>query len=189
MKTIFIISAIIVLVCAPVSIAEHHHIDFGVFDGELWEEDGIHVSIDDGSVILTHEDEDDEIEITDEYELYINGHLIKTDARQQELLREYHTLVFGIKDRALEIGIKGAKIGAEGAKIALQAIGGVIKMIFTAYDEDDLDRDMDKATREIEYKAELLEDEAEEIEEMADDIEDVWYDMQEEIPEIAALRW
>jgi hypothetical protein len=160
-----------------------------LFDGELWEADDIHVSIDDGSVILTHEYEDDEIEITDDYELYINGHMIKTDSRQRELVREYHTLVYRIKDCAVEIGLKGAKIGVEGARIALQAIGGVLKMLFTAYDEDDLDRDMEEATREIEYKAELLEDEAEEIEDMAEDIEDVWYDMQEEIPEIGALGW
>jgi len=189
MKSIFILVTVILLVFAPVGFAEHRHIDLDLFDGELWEEDGIRVCVDDGSVILTHEYEDDEIEITDDYELYINDRPIKTDARQRELVQEYHTTVFGIKDRAVEIGLKGAKIGLEGAKIGLQAIGGVFKMILTSYDEDDLDRDMDRATREIEYKAELLEDEAEEIEEMADDIEDIWYDMQEEIPEIGALGW
>jgi hypothetical protein len=189
MKAILIFLTVIVLVCAPISFAGHRHVDIGPFDGELWEMDNIHIGIDDGSVILTHEYEDGEIEITDEYDLYIDGRLVKTDMRQRELLREYHTTIFEIKDRAIKIGIKGAKIGVEGAKIGIKAIAGILKMIFTDYDEDDLEREMERATEEIELKAELLEEEAEEIEDLADQVEDIWYDLEDEIPEIRDLDW
>lgn len=188
-KIIGIVLLASLFILGSTALAGKHHRSLSLFDGNIYCSDDINIDIDGGSVIITHEDEDDEIEITKKYELYINGELIRTNERQRELLEEYHTLVFDIKDYAIEIGKEGARIGIEGAKIGLKAVGGVIKMIFTDYDEDDLDRDMDRAAEKIEYKAELLEDKAEKIEDMADDLDDMFYDLEEEIPAIAELEW
>lgn len=177
------------LVLGSTGMASKHGRNVSFFDDNIYTSDDISIDIDGGSVIITHEDENDEIEITDEYELYVNGQLIKTDDHQRELLEEYHTQVMEIKDYAIVIGKEGARVGIEGARVALKAIGGVVKMIFTDYDEDDLDRDMDRATEKIEAKAELLEEKAEKIEDMADDLEDMFYELEEEIPAIAKLDW
>lgn len=179
----------LLLISASPGLAGKHSRNLSMFDGELYSSDDLIIDIEKGSVIITNEYEDDEIEITDEYELIINGDRIETTPDQQKLLEEYHTLVFDIKDYALEIGKEGAKIGIEGARIGLKAVGGVIKMIFTDYDEDDLDRDLERETEAIEAKAEVLEDKADKIEEMADDLDDLFYDMEESIPAIAKLDW
>jgi hypothetical protein len=187
-STIIVLTAAL-MVFGTVSLAGDHHRDFSIFDGNIFTSDEFILDIEGGSVIITHEYEDDEIEITDDYELYVNGDLVKLDARQQRMVEDFHTQVMDIKSYAIEIGKEGAKIGIEGAGIALKAVGGVIKMIFTDYDEDDLDRDLDYAAEKLEFKAELLEDKAEEIEDMAENLEDLYYDMEDEIPAIKALGW
>ncbi len=189
MKSVLIALTVTLLVCAPVTFAESHHNQLGPLDGQLWSMDDIRVNIHDGSVILTNEYEDGKIKITKDYELYVNGRLVKTDPGQEKLIAEFHDGVFDVKDRAIKIGIKGARIGVEGAGLGVQAIAGIIKMIFTDYDEDDLDRDMEKAAQKIELKADGLEEEARKIEDLVDHLEDVYYDMDEEIPEIHALGW
>jgi hypothetical protein len=189
MKSILIMFTVAFLVCAPVTFAESHHHSIGPMTGQLWSMDDIRVNIDGGSVILTNEYEDGKIKITEDYELYVDGHLVKTNSRQKNLITEFHDGVFEVKDRAIKIGIKGAKIGVEGAGLGVKAVAGILKMIFTDYDEDDLDRDMEKAAQKIELKADGLEEEAQEIEDLVDHLEDMFYDMDEDIPEIHALGW
>ncbi len=189
MKSMLILFTVTLLVCAPVTFAETHNRHIGPLEGQLWSMDDIRVNIDDGSVILTNEYENGEIKITKDYELFVNDHLVKTDPRQEKLITEFYDGVFDVKDRAIKVGLKGAKIGVEGAGLGVKAIAGIIKMLFTDYDEDDLDRDMEKAAEKIEAKADGLEEEAEQIEDLVNHLEDVYYDMDEEIPEIHALGW
>jgi hypothetical protein len=184
---ILVLAAVLALASAGLAGKNHHEISF--FDGNIYNSDEINIDIDHESVIITNDEEDGEIEITDDYELYVDGKLIKTDKRQRQLLVEYHTLVMDIKDYAVDIGKEGARIGIEGARIGLQAVGGVVKMIFTDYDEDDLDDDLDRATERLEARAELLEDRADKIEDMAEDLDDMYYDLEKEIPAIADLHW
>jgi ribosome-associated translation inhibitor RaiA len=188
-KSLIILILATVLALTSAGLAGKNHNEVTFFDGNIYNSDEINISIDRGSVIITNDEEDGEIEITDNYELYIDSKLIKTDKHQRQLLEEYHTLVMDIKDYAVDIGKEGAKIGIEGARVGLQAVGGVIKMIFTDYDEDDLDTDLDRATEKLEKRAELLEDRAEKIEDMAEDLDDMYYDMEKEIPAIADLHW
>ena len=167
----------------------HHDLDHDRWYGERSD----HISIDmkHGAVVIEHREGRDrsEVEITEEYELFIDGKLVATDQEQEKLLKEYHTLVVDIHDYAKEIGWEGARIGVDGAKIGLQAGLGVLKMLFTSYDDDDLNRDLDRATAKIEKRAEALEDKADIIEDMADDLEDLTIDLSEAIPELAELEW
>jgi len=173
---------------SPSQAVDNDH-DFTFFDNQVYSSDNINIDLEGGSVIVVNREKHDEVEITGDYELYVNDEYIETDPQQKQLLQEFHTQVMDIKDEAIEVGIEGAKIGLEGAKVGLQAIGGVVKMIFTEYDDDDLDRDLERKTEIIEAKAELLEDRAEDIEDMADDLEDMLYDLEEQIPAIKALDW
>lgn len=189
MRRMVPIALLLSLAFASVCLAGHNRWNWSPIEGELCTLDDINLDIDDGSVIMTHEYEDGEIEITENFELFVDGDRVKLDRDQQELVREYHTLVLDLKDEAIAIGLEGAKIGVQGAKVGLKAVGGVVKMIFTSYTEDDLDRDLDMATEEIEERAEELEDRAEIIEKMAEELEDLFYEMEETIPEIEHLEW
>lgn len=152
--------------------------------------DDVSIDIDDGSVILISHDRDgDEVEITEDYELYINGRHIRTTKEQKELLAEYHELVMQMADYGKEIGIEGAKIGIEGAKLGLKAIACVFKLLRSDYDSDDLEREIEAEADKLEARAEKLEIEAEKIEEMAEDLEDLHEDLINDIPELAELDW
>ncbi len=171
--------------------SRHRHHDL---DRDSWyHERSDHISIDmkHGAVVIKHREGRDrsKVEITEEYNLFIDGEKIETDQEQKKLLGEYHQTVVDIHESAKEIGWEGARIGVDGARIGLQAGLGVLKMLFTSYDEDDLDRDLDRATAKIEARAEALEDKAEIIEDMADDLEDLTIDLSEAIPELAQLEW
>jgi hypothetical protein len=189
LRTVSVALLAFLLICSTAGFAGKKHDQTVFSDGNLYSADDFSVDIEDGSVIIVNKYEDEEIEITEEYELYIDGDLIKTDARQKKHLKEFHTQVFDIRDYAIEIGLEGAKVGLQGAKIAMKAIGGVLKMLFTDYTEDDLDRDLERETDKIEDRAEDLEEFAEGIEDMAEDLEDMFYDLEEEIPAIAKLDW
>lgn len=160
------------------------------FDGQVWECDDFDIDVDDGVVIIKDYDRHRNVlEITPDYELYLNDEHIVIDAEQKQLVEEFYLLFFETIEYGKEIGREGAKIGVKGAKLGVKAIGRVFKMIFTGYEADDLEREM-------EFEAELLEDEAEEIEEMAeeiedmvDELEDIAFEMQREIPELRKLDW
>ena len=74
--------------------------------------DNVDIDIDDGSVIISPEYGDDEyVEITEEYKLYVNGRKVRTSTEEREMLAAYHEQVYDIVDEAKRIGWKGAKIG------------------------------------------------------------------------------
>ena len=149
-KALLVAVLLTVMAAGPAPAGDLH---FGTMDGKMWEIDDISIGIDDGTVFLEHEYEDEWIEITEDYELFVNGDRVKTDEEQQEMVVEFYDGVIEIKDMAIDVGIEGARIGLAGAGIGLKAVGGVFKMIFTDYDEDDLDRDLERAASKLEAKA------------------------------------
>jgi hypothetical protein len=150
----------------------------------------INVDFEDGTIILESRDyREPVVEITADYELYINGKLIKTDDRQKELIAEFYDTMDELLDRAKKIGIEGAKIGVEGAKLGIGTIASLIKLLSPHYDSDDLEREVEAKAEALEERAELLEEEAEEIENLAEDLEDIYEDMEDEIDELGALEW
>jgi hypothetical protein len=152
--------------------------------------DDFRVKLDDDEVLIYPEYANNKhLRITDEYDLYVNDEKIDINIEQREFLEKYHKLITKIYDDAMDIGIEGAKIGVKGAAIGTKAISGVLKMMFTSYDSDDLERD-------IEYEAELLEEEAEELEEIAEELEDrsdeiekYYYSLKKVIPLLKKYRW
>ncbi len=152
--------------------------------------DGVNIDLEDGSIIMTHgEYDDEEVEITENYELFINGRRIPLDADQQKLVQEYYDLFMEIVEYAKEIGWEGAKIGVGGAKLGLKAIGGLLKVVFTSYDTEDFERDMEMAAEKLEDRAEVLEKKAAVVEDMAHDLENMTYDLCDEIPQLEELGW
>jgi len=151
----------------------------------------LEIDLEDGTLVITHEDRRDysTVEITEKYELYIDGRHVKTDKDQKKLLGEYYELVVGFEDAIIDIGKEGARIGISGAALGLKAVGGVFKLLSPHYDSDDLERDLEREAEKIEVKAEKLERQAEQIEGMVDELDDIARELTREIPELDDLSW
>ncbi|MDH4156137.1 MAG: hypothetical protein OEW00_02535 [candidate division Zixibacteria bacterium] len=160
------------------------------FDDHLYHFEGVDIDFDGGSLFIIHEGRDvTTIEITADYQLLIDDELVKTDADQQKLLKEFYTLTEEITEQAKDIGLEGARIGIRGAKLGVVAVGRVLKLLSAGYDTDDLERDMERDAQKLEKEAAKLERRAAKIESLADDLEDVSDELKHEIPELRALRW
>jgi len=151
----------------------------------------LEIDLEDGTLVITYEDRRDysTVEITEEYELYIDGQHIKTDKDQKKLLREYYELVVRFEDAIIDIGKEGARIGISGAALGLKAVGGVFRLLSPHYDSDDLERDLEREAEKIEKKAEKLERQAEKIEDMVDELDDIAWELTRQITELDDLGW
>ena len=190
MKNFLIIFTLTLLICAPLTAgSDDDCVVISPFGSHIINDD-IEIDLHGGSVIISEKRRGgDEIEITENGRLFINGDLTKTSAEQRELLVEYNDLVYQIYDQATDIGLEGAKIGLEGAGLGLKAIACVFKLIRSDYDEDDMEREMERAADKLEAKADKLEKKADKIEGMAEDLEDLHLVLGENIPELAELDW
>ena len=190
MKSLAIVSLALMLSIVPTQKGNCSGRDISITNLHEWQMDDVEYEIDDRALFLSHDGRKFEtIEITEEYELFINDEQIKLDAEQQGLVKDYYDHVMEIVRRAKKIGWEGVRIGLSGAHLGLKAVGGVVEMIFTSYDEDEFERDMDIAAAKLESQAEKLEEKAEILEDLADEMEDIAEQMQEKIPEIRKLRW
>jgi len=154
--------------------------------------DDINLEIDGGNVIITCEKSryrSDEVKITEDYILYVNGKKVKVDDEQKALLKDYYDQTIELHEEAEIVGIEGAKIGIEGARIGTRAASGVLKMLFLDFDEDEFEEKMERKSEELEKMSEELEQRAEKLEEMADNLEDTHHDLSRKIPELRELEW
>jgi hypothetical protein len=148
------------------------------------------IELDDGSIIMSNNGHREPvIEITEDYELYINGRFIELDDQQRELVAEYYDKCMILVEEAVEIGAWGAKIGLKGAKVGLGAIASLVKILDEDYDWDDYEREIELQAEELEDEAEELEEQAEELEDLADELEEIFEEMEEEIEELGELDW
>lgn len=155
-----------------------------------WEVDNARYKLDDGSIIMTNlDDRDESVVITEDYELFVNDRQVRLDREQQALVREYHELTYEIVGEAKVMAKEGVKIGLKGAKLGLKAIGGVLKMLMTSYDEDEFEADMEREGEKLEAMGEVLEAKGELIEKKADRLEEVHDELIEDIPELRELDW
>jgi len=170
----------------------NHHNDHGVRvkSFNCWEVDNARYKLDDGSILMTNlDDRDESVVITEDYDLFVNDEQVRLDREQQALVREYHELTYEIVDDAKLMAKEGIKIGLKGAKLGLKAVGGVLKMLMTSYDEDEFEADMEREGEKIEAMGEVLEAKGEVIEKKAERLEEVGEELIEEIPELRELDW
>ena len=146
------------------------------------------IDFDDGVLVIESEDYDWVVEITDEYELYIDGSRIRTDREQRSLLRRYYRQAEEIEDLAGEIARDGASIGIEGAKIGARAIANVARLLLDEYDSDDLERDIEIDSKDIERMAKRIERKADRLEAMLDDLDALHRKLRRSIGELDDLR-
>lgn len=190
MKVLALSVLALILFMAPLATPHDRYHIHGINIQNEGHLDGVSIDIEDGSIILTHDDRRREtVEITEDYELYVNDERVDLDEDQQALVAEYYELGMDIVAYAKRLGWEGAKIGVSGAKLGLKAVGSVFKLIFTSYDTEDFEREMEREAARLEARAEVLEEKAEVIEDMAEELEDIAYEMNREIPQLRKLDW
>jgi hypothetical protein len=191
MKTAGMVLAVLLLAAPVIRAAEEsdeHRIS--PFKPQITYKDHVAIAVDhDDILIYDKNDEDDLVEITGDNRLYVKDRLVRTDAEQQALTRDYHDRVIQINKEVRKIACDGAKIGVDGAKIGIKAVVGVFKLILPDYSSEDLDRDMDRESRKIDAKAKKLEAKAAVVDSSVTELERLHYRMKKEIPELNELEW
>jgi hypothetical protein len=180
---------LVVCLCSEGLCCKHSLISGRMHDYCLFDSDDVDVKIDDGRVLIINRDEDETIEITEAYELYIDDRHIELDEGQRELVGEYYNRILNITSYAKMLGIEGAKLGASGVKLGFTAIAKVAKLALSSYDRYDLEEDMEREAEKLERKAQRLERKAERIEEMAEELVDLHYELKESVPALRDVDW
>jgi hypothetical protein len=174
---------------APMTVSAHRIVCSESVEHELFRDGDVQVEYDDGSLIYTHKDDDETVEITSECKLIVNGHCVRLDHRQRQLVRDYYRCFGSIVEEAKEIGIEGAKIGAKGAMLGLAAVIGTLKLLAPDYDSDDLEEELDHKSEKIERVTARLEKKAEKLERRAKTFEHQHKQLRHEIEELNDLGW
>ena len=191
MKALIILCAalLVAFACPPAQVSAHRHVCTSGDDGHnLCRDDDVELNIRDGSIIFTSED-NETVEITDEYELIVNSKAVSLNDSQRRLVEKYYDSFQYIIEEAKEIGLQGAKIGVHAATLGMTAAIGVLRLLSPDYDSEDLDRDLNRKSEKIERVAEKLEKRAEKIERQANKLEDLHASLRDEIDELDDLGW
>jgi len=156
---------------------------------DLFRDDDVDVDFERGNLIIECRDDDDEVLISDDFDLFINNDKVKLDRGQRKLVKRYYIQHRELRTQAREIGRAGAKIGIRGVKVAGKSIALAIAELLEDGDWDELEDMIDEMTEEIEEDAEDLEDLAEDLEDLVDDLEDTHYDLRDSVDELDELDW
>jgi hypothetical protein len=155
----------------------------------LFQDDNVDVDINDGSIVFTHEDDDETVKITEDGGLIVNGTSARLAHDQRKLVEEYYEAFDGIIEEAKQIGLEGAKIGVKGATLGLSAVVGALMLIADDRDAEDLEIELERKGDKIEHMADRLEKRARKLEARAERLEDLHHDLRNKIDELDNLGW
>ena len=142
-----------------------------------------------GDIIIENEDSEEEVAISEEGELWVNGDKVRVRRSERTLLVEYHELALAILEKAEDIGEEGVKVGLKGAELGVKAATGVFKILLPGYTAEDFEEEMEEAAEKIEKKAEKLEKQAEKLETMSEHLQDIQDDLRARVDELEELEW
>jgi hypothetical protein len=172
---------------ANASALEHNHRHCN-HDG-FFRSDDVEVSFDDGSITFTEDETDETVRITEEYELIVNDRTVHLDHNQRRLVEKYYDHFSGLTEDAIEFGKDAAKVGVDGAKLGVHALIGVLKLLSSDYDSDDLEVDLDLKGDKIERMAERIEKRGARLEKRAESLKYLHRELRHEIRELDELEW
>ncbi|MCP4633472.1 MAG: YggN family protein [candidate division Zixibacteria bacterium] len=150
--------------------------------------DGADLDIVDGTIIMKFRDGNhSEIEITEKYELYIDGEIVEISRDQEKIVKKYYVTLHEVLEGATLIGIEGAEIGIAGANIGIKAVTNIWKFLLPGYDTEDFEEALEEEAEALEEQAEKLEVKAEKLEQKAEDAGEAFEEMVENIPELQSV--
>ncbi len=114
-------------------------------------------------MLTSRAEREDYVEITQSYQLYINGYKIDLSRSERKLVAKYYNQFFDIIDFAKDLGHDGAMLGVAGAKIGVQAAAEVLKAVFSEYEIDDLEEELEIESEKLESLILELKERTEEL--------------------------
>ena len=167
-----------------------HGRHFSINSLSSWEDGDARYRIKGDEIIIRAiDDRTQEVRVTADIELFVNGENVRLTTAQRARLKEWYDLTYQIRDQAKLIMKEGLKVGIKGAGLGLKAIGGLVKMLVTDYDEEEFEAYMEAEGEKIEAYAEVLEEKAEVVEDMAERWEDIGDNLVRDVPELNRLDW
>ncbi|MEZ5360460.1 MAG: hypothetical protein R3F48_16730 [Candidatus Zixiibacteriota bacterium] len=177
----------------------------------IYHRDHMCVDMDDGSLFIFNLDSDDEVEITETYELLLNGDPIEISEKQKALLKEFtaqtlrldsltddmDTRTEGIVD--IERAVKYR--AAQHAYIATRSLPSIVYLDDDMREDlvedieellEDIEEDREESTLDAEELEELIDNltkNAREVEREAKLLEDKFVDILDAIPELDDIDW
>jgi cell division protein ZapA (FtsZ GTPase activity inhibitor) len=155
---------------------------------ECWE--NFNIDVEGKTVVINHYGTDGSlVEINEDGDLFIDREKVKTDRQSRELLKDYNQRMRDLISSAEKIGFEAAKVGGKGADLGLEAVSGILAVMCTDLEMDDLEDHLDKKAKKLEREAEKLEDKAKALEEQAEELEAVHDNLKDRISELDELEW
>lgn len=131
----------------------------------------------------------DEVVISKDGDLEINGDQIKTDGKSRKLLKKFYREAVILEKEAEQIGLEAAELATEATSFAAVS---VLKALKALTDEGDFEADLadlEDRGEDFEALAEIMEERGEEIEAQADKLVDLADELCDRVSELNGLGW
>ncbi len=173
MRQLIFVLFIGLFLAAPLSACDDGiHFNFGDGHPKIEVSDSVYVYFHHSDLFIESEKDDKEIIISNDYRLYIDNELIKTNKKEKQLVQEYYELADYTFDQVIEICDEAGEIGIEGAALGAKAVARVFKLILPGFDSDDLEREIEDESKEIEKKAKKLEEKGGKLESVVEHLKE-----------------
>ena len=191
-KTMLLAAACLLVVTAATGVDARHRSRCD--DEDRIFRDGHHVEMDleDGELVIENDRLDEDVTITEDRELFVNGRRVETDRRTKRLLDRYVRQHEQLEAEAAKLGVEAAEMGAMGAKIGALAVAKVCRAFCGDDDDDDLEDledEIDERQEEIDRLTDKIEKKAEKVEGIADDVKRTHRKLRRAVPELEDLDW
>lgn len=135
-----------------------------------------------------HRRGDDEVVVSRDGDLTINGERIEVGDGERKDLKKLYREAVKLEEMAEKIGAEAARIAEASSEFAAAQVAAALRSLRD--DDAEVDEDeMEKIEIRFEAEVEQIEKFAEKIEEQADEVVELAEDLQDRIPALGELRW
>jgi len=145
--------------------------------GGMFRGHDVDVNLNNGSIRYTNNDNDETVEITENYELLVNGDEVRLRSDQKRLVQDYYECFGDVVTCAKEIGVESVRVGIRGAAKGITAVITALSRLGDGCGSERAERTLemklghegdklDAATAKLERKADRLERRAERLEKL-----------------------
>ncbi|NOX36157.1 MAG: YggN family protein [Calditrichaeota bacterium] len=145
------------------------------------------INLEGDQLVLSCSGGDDEVRISAEYELMVNGETVPLSPMQEKQLAEFYDDTWYMIDEALRIARTGVEIGLRGAGVGFRTLVEALKAVFSGGGEEAIEAAVENQTRGLVAQANRLKARAEQIESRANRLQIQWTELVRAIPELSVI--
>lgn len=161
--------------------------------GGMFRGHDVDVNLDNGSIRYTNNDNDETVEITDDFELLVNGDEVRLRSDQKRLVEDYYECFGDVVECAKQIGVESVRVGMRGAAKGITAIITALSRLGDDCDSERAERTLERKLGhegdKLEAAAAKLEKRADRLERRAERLEKLHKKLRHEIGALDDLGW